>query len=65
MCLPMPETELVDWLKRQVLVIEAWREDMAMKTEIDMDDVMRLERHYAWLTTEIARLEADRSVRAA
>lgn len=60
MCLPLHDTDLIEWLKRQVRVIEAWREDMAMQPDIDIDTVMRLERHYAWLTGEIERLETTR-----
>jgi uncharacterized small protein (DUF1192 family) len=48
------------WLKQQVRVLEAWREELACRSEIDIATVTRLERHYAWLTSEIMRLEMPR-----
>jgi len=40
-----------------VRVLEAWREELACRPEIEIAMVTRLERHYAWLTSEIMRLE--------
>jgi hypothetical protein len=48
---------MVRWLKQQVRVLEAWREELACRPEIEIAMVTRLERHYAWLTSEIMRLE--------
>lgn len=64
MCLPLSDTAMIDWLKSQVRVIEAWREDVACRPEIDMTEVERLERHYQWLTAEVRRLE-DYQLKAA
>jgi hypothetical protein len=60
MCLPLDDVAMVCWLRQQVRVLEAWREELACRPEIEIAMVMRLERHYAWLTSEIMRLEAPR-----
>ncbi|WP_341197732.1 hypothetical protein [Hyphomonas chukchiensis] len=60
MCLPMDDVAMVCWLKQQVRVLEVWREELACRPEIEIAMVTRLERHYAWLTSEIMRLEAPR-----
>ncbi|MEL6243802.1 MAG: hypothetical protein AAFQ21_00550 [Pseudomonadota bacterium] len=57
MCLPLDDTAMVCWLKTQVRVIEAWREELACRPEFDIAAARRLETHYAWLTSEVARLE--------
>lgn len=64
MCVPIDRMSLLGWLKTQVRVVEAWREDMARQPDIDLAQVQRLERHYQWLTGEIAKLE-ETSIRAA
>ncbi|MEO0786574.1 MAG: hypothetical protein AAFY10_12825 [Pseudomonadota bacterium] len=61
MCVPMDRMSMLGWLKTQVRVVEAWREDLARQPDIDMEAVQRLERHYQWLTGEVAKLdEGDR-----
>ena len=60
MCIPMDDTAMLCWLRQQVRVLEAWREELACRPEIEIAMVTRLERHYAWLTSEIMRLEAPR-----
>lgn len=57
MCLPLDDTAMICWLKTQLRVIEAWREELACRPEIDIQAVQRIEAHYAWLTYEVARLE--------
>lgn len=57
MCLPLDDTAMICWLKTQVRVVEAWREELASRPEIDIATVTRLEQHYAWLTSEVTRLE--------
>ena len=57
MCLPLDQNSLLCWLHTQVRVLEAWREELAMQPEMDVTQVERLERHYHWLTSEIATLE--------
>ena len=64
MCVPIDRMSLLGWLKTQVRVVEAWREDMARQPDIDLAQVQRLERHYQWLTGEITKLE-ESAVRAA
>ncbi|NQY41295.1 MAG: hypothetical protein HRT80_14480 [Henriciella sp.] len=65
MCLPLDDGSMVCWLKTQVRVIEAWREELASRPDIDIDVVMRLEKHYAWLTAEVLRIEAPKPRQAA
>ncbi|KCZ88288.1 hypothetical protein [Hyphomonas johnsonii] len=60
MCLPLDDTAMLCWLKQQVRVIEVWREELACRPEIEIAMVTRLERHYAWLTSEIMRLDTPR-----
>lgn len=57
MCIPFDDTAMICWLKTQVRVLEAWREELATRPESDMSAVARLERHYVWLTAEITRLD--------
>lgn len=64
MCIPFDDTAMICWLKTQVRVIEAWREELATRPELDISAVTRLEKHYAWLTSEVARLD-DPSPQAA
>lgn len=61
MCLPISNIAMIDWLRSQVRVIEAWREEVACRPEIDVSEVERVERHYQWLTSEVARLEDYRA----
>ncbi|MEM8796482.1 MAG: hypothetical protein AAGE61_13015 [Pseudomonadota bacterium] len=65
MCLPLDDGSMICWLKTQVRVIEAWREELASRPDIDIEVVTRLERHYAWLTAEVSDLEAPKSRQAA
>ena len=58
MCLQFQNAAMLDWLKTQVRVIEAWREDVATRSDLDMDMITRLECHYQWLTAEVLNLEA-------
>ena len=64
MCIPISDVAMIDWLKRQVQVVEAWREEIATRTEIDISEVERIERHYQWLTSEVSRLEGYGRLRA-
>lgn len=65
MCLPLDDSAMICWLRTQVRVIEAWREELATRPELDIAAVMRLEEHYAWLTSEVARLDPDPNRQAA
>lgn len=57
MCLNFQTSDMLAWLKTQVRVLEAWREDMATRPEFDLEMIMRLEHHYQWLTREVGTLE--------
>lgn len=57
MCFNLHNTDMIDWLRMQVRVLEAWRESVAARPEIDLELVTRLERHYQWLTAEVGNLE--------
>ena len=65
MCLPLDDTAMICWLKTQVRVIEAWREELASRPDIDIKTVTRLEHHYAWITQEVGRLETSPNQQAA
>jgi len=65
MCLPVDDASMICWLKTQVRVIEAWREELASRPDLDIKVITRLERHYAWLTSEVSRLESPQSRQAA
>lgn len=64
MCIPISDVAMIDWLKKQVQVVEAWREEIATRAEIDISEVERIERHYQWLTSEVSRLEGYGRLRA-
>ena len=57
MCFRFQNSDMLEWLKTQVRILEAWREDIASRPDIDFDLVCRLEQHYQWLTTEVIALE--------
>ncbi|MEM7329196.1 MAG: hypothetical protein AAF437_10680 [Pseudomonadota bacterium] len=65
MCVPLDDTAMICWLKTQVRVIEAWREELAMRTELDVPALTRLETHYQWLSSEVSRLESPFASQAA
>ncbi len=57
MCFRFQNADMLEWLKSQVRVLEAWREDVASRPDIDLEMVTRLEQHYQWLTSEVVTLE--------
>ena len=57
MCFRFQNSDMLEWLKTQVRILEAWREDVASRPDIDFDLVCRLEQHYQWLTSEVLTLE--------
>ena len=61
MCFSVNDTVMLQWLRQQVRVVEAWRDELTRRPELDVATVQRLEQHYAWLTAEIYRLEAPRA----
>lgn len=52
------DTAMINWLRTQVRILEAWREEVASRGQIDLPMIERLEAHYQWLTAEVAYLEA-------
>ena len=61
MCYHFQSRDMLEWLKTQVRVIEAWREDVASRPDLDLDMITRLEHHYQWLTAEVLTLERGTS----
>ena len=61
MCFSIHNSGMVGWLRMQVRVIEAWREDIATQPELDLEMITRLERHYQWLTAEVSILESQQA----
>ncbi len=59
MYLSMTDNMMTNWLKTQVRILEAWREELSTRAEIDLGMVRRLEQHYQWLTSELVLLEHD------
>ena len=57
MCYHFQTPNMLIWLRHQVRVLEAWREDVATRPDLDLEMIMRLEQHYQWLTAEVANLE--------
>lgn len=57
MCYPIHDSSMIEWLRTQVRVLEAWRESIALKPKIDIEMLSRVEAHYQWLTREIDLLE--------
>ena len=57
MCYHFQSSDMLEWLKTQVRVIEAWREDIASRPDLDLEMITRLEHHYQWLTAEVVNLE--------
>ena len=64
MCYHFQSSDMLEWLKTQVRVIEAWREDVASRPDLDLEMITRLECHYQWLTAEVLNLEERPSRRA-
>lgn len=65
MCLPIDDTAMLCWLQSQLKVVEAWRDELATRPDLDLEAVSRLEHHYDWLASEVSRLAPARSKRAA
>ncbi len=63
MYIPIRDTDMLNWLRARVRVLEAWREDITRRPELDFQMITRLETHYQWLTREVTRLEDDQAPR--
>ena len=59
MYFPIRDTDMLSWLRTQVRVLEAWREDISRRPELDFQMISKLEQHYQWLTYEVSRLEGQ------
>ncbi|MEM9667305.1 MAG: hypothetical protein AAF950_00140 [Pseudomonadota bacterium] len=64
MCLPIADKTMLGWLHSQLKVLDAWQAELVRRGEADIETLERLERHHAWLDSEIARLEAEETVAA-
>lgn len=58
MCIPIDDTAMLCWLKTQVRVLEAWRDELCIRPGCQTPMLLRLEKHHDWLTQEVSRLEA-------
>lgn len=57
MCMPIDDFQMLCWLRGQLKVLSAWREELVCRNEQDLDAVARLDMHYDWLHSELSRLE--------
>ncbi|MEM6412190.1 MAG: hypothetical protein AAF683_11720 [Pseudomonadota bacterium] len=64
MCLPIADRTMLGWLRSQLRVLEAWRAELIARGETDLETLERLDRHHTWLSSEIARLEAEEELAA-
>ncbi|MEO0883948.1 MAG: hypothetical protein AAFY34_14630 [Pseudomonadota bacterium] len=61
MCVPIPDRTMLGWLRSQLRILEAWRDELLRRSETDAETLERLDRHSAWLGGEIDRLEQEQS----
>lgn len=54
----LSDISMINWLRQQVRILEAWREELASRPDVDLSAVVRVETHYQWLCSEMYRLEA-------
>ncbi|MEO0465550.1 MAG: hypothetical protein AAF216_03330 [Pseudomonadota bacterium] len=64
MCLPINDRSMLSWLRTQIRVMEAWREEMVRRPEMDAAQAQKIDTHLAWLCAEYQRLEDVVSVAA-
>lgn len=55
---------MLGWLRSQLRVVDAWRDELLRRGDAHVETIGRLERHYAWLSSEIVRLEKDEAYAA-
>tara|TARA_R110000824_G_scaffold102471_3_gene243311 strand:- start:303045 stop:303209 length:165 start_codon:yes stop_codon:yes gene_type:complete len=48
------------WLKSQMTVLEAWRNELTCRPDTTDTMINRVEQHYTWLSEEISRLDTPR-----
>jgi hypothetical protein len=58
MCGPIDDFQMLCWLRGQLRVLSAWREELASRHDQDLEALTRLEVHHDWLLSELGRLEA-------
>lgn len=64
MYLPIDDRSMLTWLRTQIRVMEAWREELAIRPEIDVDQAMKIETHLSWLSAEYDRLTQNEKAAA-
>jgi hypothetical protein len=64
MCLPIDDASMLCWLRSQLKVVEAWRDELASRPDLDLEAISRLEQHYNWLSYELSRLDNPTSRQA-
>lgn len=57
MCLPIDDAGMTCWLSSQLKVLDAWREELVLRPELEIAQVEALQRHRDWLASELERLE--------
>lgn len=57
MCMPIDDVQMLCWLRGQLKVLSAWREELVCRNETDLEAVTRLEQHHQWLRSELQRLD--------
>lgn len=57
MCTPIDDVQMLCWLRAQLKVLSAWREELVCRNETDLEAVTRLEQHHQWLHGELQRLD--------
>lgn len=55
------EARMIQWIRQQVLVLEAWREELASRPDVDLTAIIGVENHYHWLCKEMYRLETGQT----
>ena len=48
-CMPIDDAQMLCWLRSQLRVLSAWREELVCRNETDLEAVTRLEQHHQWL----------------
>lgn len=56
-CMPIDDSQMLCWLRSQLKVLSAWREELVCRNETDLEAVTRLEQHHQWLNAELERLD--------
>ena len=57
MCLPIDDRSMLSWLRTQIRVMEAWREELITRPDADLAQARKIDDHLAWMCAEYERLE--------